>query len=164
MLIYDKGYDLLNPLDAIERNKQDIQAFKDANQTIAEFGITVVGILATAAELPVQGENFGDAYLIGTQTPYDMRVWTRDVANNTAKWVDLGAFPLQGPKGDKGDVGSIITAGQGEPLNNPTSPYQYYINTITGYWYIPQSAPNGFVWVKSFSLKGEKGDRGLQGK
>ena len=31
MLIYDKGYDLLNPLDAIERNKQDIQAFKDAN-------------------------------------------------------------------------------------------------------------------------------------
>ena len=46
MLIYDKGYDLLNPLDAIERNKQDIQAFKDANKTIAEFGITVVDELS----------------------------------------------------------------------------------------------------------------------
>ena len=60
--------------EQVEKNAQDIQDFKDGNQTIAEFGITVVGILATADELPAQGENFGDAYLIGTQTPYDMRV------------------------------------------------------------------------------------------
>lgn len=150
--------------EQVEKNAQDIQDFKDGNQTIAEFGITVVGILATAAELPVQGENFGDAYLIGSQTPYDMRVWTRDVANNTAKWVDLGAFPLQGPKGDKGDIGSTITAGSGEPLNNPTNANQFYINTETGYWYIPNQTQTGWEWVKMFTLKGEKGDRGLQGK
>lgn len=150
--------------EQVEKNAQDIQDFKDGNQTIAEFGITVVGILKSALELPDQGENYGDAYLIGTQAPYDMRVWTRDVDNNTAKWVDLGQFPLAGPKGDKGDVGSIIYTGRGEPSNNPTSAYQYYINTITGYWYVPQSAPDGFVWVKSFTLKGEKGDRGEQGK
>lgn len=150
--------------EQVEKNAQDIQDFKDGNQTIAEFGITVVGILATAAELPVQGENFGDAYLIGSQTPYDMRVWTRDVANNTAKWVDLGAFPLQGPKGDKGDIGSIITAGSGEPLNNPTNANQFYINTETGYWYIPNQTQTGLEWIKMFTLKGEKGDRGLQGK
>ena len=64
---------------------QDIEDFKAGNQTIAEFGITVVGILTNANQLPETGENYGDAYLIGTQTPYDMRVWTRDVANNTAK-------------------------------------------------------------------------------
>lgn len=150
--------------EQVEKNAQDIQDFKDGNQTIAEFGITVVGILATADELPAQGENFGDAYLIGTQTPYDMRVWTRDVANNTAKWVDLGAFPLQGPKGDKGDIGSIITAGSGEPLNNPTNANQFYINTETGYWYIPNQTQTGWDWIKMFTLKGEKGDRGLQGK
>lgn len=150
--------------EQVEKNAQDIQDFKDGNQTIAEFGITVVGILATAAELPAQGENFGDAYLIGSQTPYDMRVWTRDVANNTAKWVDLGAFPLQGPKGDKGDIGSIITTGSGEPLNNPTNANQFYINTETGYWYIPNQTQTGWEWVKMFTLKGEKGDRGLQGK
>lgn len=163
-VIYGAGFDLANPLDAIERNKQDIQDFKDGNQTIAEFGITVIGILSDASQLPEFGENYGDAYLIGTKTPYDMRVWTRDVANNSAKWVDLGAFPLQGPKGDKGDIGSVITAEQGEPLNNPTSAYQYYINTVTGYWYKSQSNPDGFMWIKSFTLKGEKGDRGLQGK
>lgn len=150
--------------EQVEKNAQDIQDFKDGNQTIAEFGITVVGILKSALELPNQGENYGDAYLIGTQAPYDMRVWTRDVDNNTAKWVDLGQFPLAGPKGDKGDVGSIIYTGQGEPSDNPTSTYQYYINTVTGYWYKSQSNPDGFIWIKSFTLKGEKGDRGEQGK
>ena len=54
--------------EQVEKNAQDIQDFKDGNQTIAEFGITVVGILTTAAELPAQGENYGDAYLIGSQT------------------------------------------------------------------------------------------------
>ena len=156
--------ELRNLEEQVEKNAQDIQDFKDGNQTIAEFGITVVGILATAAELPAQGENFGDAYLIGTQTPYDMRVWTRDVANNTAKWVDLGAFPLQGPKGDKGDIGSVITVDSGEPLNNPTSLYDFYLDTISGCWYTPYLNETGYGWLKSFTLKGEKGDRGLQGK
>ena len=150
--------------EQVEKNAQDIEDFKNGLITIAEFGITVVGILATADELPAQGENFGDAYLIGTQTPYDMRVWTRDVANSTAKWVDLGAFPLQGPKGDKGDIGSVITVGSGEPLNNPTSLYDFYLDTISGYWYTPYLNETGYGWLKSFTLKGEKGDRGLQGK
>ena len=150
--------------EQVEKNAQDIEDFKNANQTIAEFGITVVGILATAAELPAQGENFGDAYLIGSQTPYDMRVWTRDVAHNTAKWVDLGAFPLKGDKGDKGDIGSVIRVGSGEPLNNPTSANDFYINTVTGYWYNSVPTDTGYAWHLGFTLKGEKGDRGLQGK
>lgn len=156
--------ELRNLEDQVEKNAQDIEDFKNGNQTIAEFGITVVGILATAAELPAQGENFGDAYLIGSSTPYDMRVWTRDVANSTAKWVDLGAFPLQGPKGDRGDTGSIIYADSGEPINNPTDSFQFYLNTLTGYWYIPVPTETGWEWAKRFTLKGEKGDRGEQGK
>lgn len=156
--------ELRNLEDQVEKNAQDIEDFKNGNQTIAEFGITVVGILATAAELPAQGENFGDAYLIGSSTPYDMRVWTRDVANNTAKWVDLGAFPLQGPKGDKGNIGSVIRADAGAPLNNPTSLYDFYLDTISGYWYTPYLNETGYGWSKSFTLKGEKGDRGEQGK
>ena len=156
--------ELRNLEDQVEKNAQDIEDFKNGNQTIAEFGITVVGILATADELPAQGENFGDAYLIGSSTPYDMRVWTRDVANNTAKWVDLGAFPLQGPKGDKGDIGSVIRSDAGEPLNNPTSLYDFYIDRITGYWYAPYLNETGYGWLKAFTLKGEKGDRGEQGK
>ena len=150
--------------EQVEKNAQDIEDFKNANQTIAEFGIYVVGVLASVDDLPAQGENFGDAYLIGSQPPYDMHVWTRDVAHNTAKWVDLGSFPLKGDKGDKGDIGSVIRVGSGEPLNNPTSANDFYINTVTGYWYNSVPTDTGYAWYLGFTLKGEKGDRGLQGK
>ena len=158
MLIYDKGYDLLNPLDAIEKNKQDIQAFKDANQTIAEFGITVVGILSSADQLPASGDNFGDAYLIGTETPYDMRVWTRNIPEQRAMWVDLGAFPLQGPQGPKGDKGSQIYSGNGLPTITGQEG-DIYINTATGILYQYE----GTEWKEKFSIKGPMGPRGLQG-
>lgn len=159
MLIYDKGYDLLNPLDAIERNKQDIQDFKDANQTIAEFGITVVGILSSASQLPATGDNFGDAYLIGTKTPYDMRVWTRNIPQQRAMWVDLGAFPLQGPQGPKGDKGSQIYSGNGLPTITGKEG-DIYINTATGILYQYE----GTEWTEKFSIKGPMGPRGLQGQ
>ena len=162
---FGAGYDFLNALQAIERNKQDIQDFKDGNQTIAEFGITVVGILTDASQLPTQADNYGDAYLIGEEAPYDMQVWTRDVANNTAKWVDLGQFPLAGPKGETGIHGTIIYSATKDPYFTPLRIGDYYINTVTGYWW--QSGVDGsgnFLWVKRFSLKGEKGDRGEQGK
>lgn len=156
--------ELRNLEEQVEKNAQDIEDFKNANQTIAEFGIYVVGILASVDDLPAQGENFGDAYLIGSSTPYDMHVWTRDVAHNTAKWVDLGSFPLKGDKGDKGDIGSVIRADAGAPLNNPTSLYDFYLDTISGYWYVPYLNETGYGWLKAFTLKGEKGDRGEQGK
>lgn len=162
---YSSGYDFLNALQAIERNKQDIQDFKNGNQTIAEFGITVVGILSDASQLPAQGENYGDAYLIGTETPYDMRVWTRDVANETAKWVDLGSFPLAGPVGERGEIGSVIYFGTEDKENEQADRAgDFYINTVTGYWYQSVEISPVFVWKKQFSLKGEKGDRGERGK
>lgn len=156
--------ELRNLEEQVEKNAQDIEDFKNANQTIAEFGIYVIGVLASVDDLPAQGENFGDAYLIGSSTPYDMRVWTRDVAHNTAKWVDLGSFPLKGDKGAKGERGSVIYVDAGEPLNDPTSLYDFYIDKISGYWYQPYSNETGYSWLKAFTLKGEKGDRGLQGK
>ena len=162
---FGAGYDYLNALQAIERNKQDIQDFKDGNQTIAEFGITVVGILTDASQLPTQADNYGDAYLIGEEAPYDMQVWTRDVANNTAKWVDLGQFPLAGPRGPKGETGSYIYSGTTDPTFTPYRTNDIYINSVTGYWFVSAVDGNGnYVWQKRFSLKGEKGDRGEQGK
>lgn len=150
--------------EQVKKNKDDIQDFKDGNQTIAEFGITVVGIVATAGDLPATAENYGDAYLVGDTAPYDMRVWTRDVANNTAKWVDLGQFPLAGPQGDRGPIGSIIYTGYGDPTTNPLNQYSFYINMTTGYWFEGvQTGPDTFTWRKTSTLKGEKGDRGIQG-
>lgn len=146
-------------------NKDTILDFLNGEKTIAEFGITVLGKLPDISYLPASGENYGDAYLIGTKTPYDMRVWTRNVADNSASWVDLGAFPLAGPKGDRGEIGSTISFGYGDPTSVPTRDQDYYINTATGYWFVSDRNSNGsYSWFKQFSLKGEKGDRGEQGK
>ena len=162
MLKFD-GLEFRNLEEQVEKNAQDIQDFKDGNQTIAEFGITVLGVLERVSDLPATSGNYGDAYLIGYSAPYDLQVWTRDVKNNTAKWVDMGNFPLAGPKGDKGPIGSIIKAGNG-PSGAPSSINDYHINTTTGVWYTVRKTSSGaLVWEESFSLKGEKGDRGLQG-
>lgn len=163
MLKFD-GLEFRNLEEQVEKNAQDIQDFKDGNQSIAEFGITVLGVLEKITDLPATSENYGDAYLIGYSAPYDLQVWTRDVKNNTAKWVDMGSFPLAGPKGEKGAIGSIITDGAGTPASVPSSVNDYYINRTTGVWYTVRKTTSGaLVWEESFSLKGEKGDRGLQG-
>lgn len=163
-MITVNGVTLRNLQEQVEKNKNDIQDFKDANQTIAEFGIYVQGVLSNISLLPEVGENFGDAYLIGTSTPYDMLVWTRK-DGGAGEWVDLGAFPLQGPKGDKGDIGSIISSGNGDPTNTPTRANDYYINITTGDLFasVYKSSLQIYDWVKQGSLKGPRGERGERG-
>lgn len=153
--------------EQVLKNKNDIQDFKDGNQTIAEFGIKVVGIVSDAASIPDVGEEFGDAYLVGTKPPYDMRVWTRNVSEDTAAWVDLGEFPLQGPKGDKGPQGTEWYVGYGAPTSTPFRAGDMYLDKVNGNVYISLSNPSGaLTWTLQFNLKGprgEKGDKGLQG-
>lgn len=151
--------ELRNLEEQVFKNQQDIQDFKDANQTIAEFGIYVQGVLSSAALLPSYGVNFGDAYLIGTQTPYDMRVWTRKDNGTTGVWVDLGSFPLQGPQGPKGEQGTIIESGPNDPTNQARE-RDLYINTVSGMVFIY----NAGVWRAQGSLKGPRGETGAQGK
>ena len=156
--------------EQVLKNKNDIQDFKDGNQTIAEFGIKVVGIVDDAANIPAVGEEFGDAYLIGTEPPYDIRVWTRNVNNNTAAWVDLGQFPLQGPKGDKGPQGTTWTVGYGDPKYSPSRSGDMYLDKVTGNGYISTTLSGTLKWELNFNLKGPRGmdgprgEQGLQGE
>ena len=149
--------------EQVLKNQQDIQDFKDGNQTIAEFGIKVVGIVDDAANIPAVGQEFGDAYLVGTQAPYDMRVWTRNVNNDTAAWVDLGQFPLAGPKGDKGPQGTTWTVGYGAPKYNPSRSGDMYLDKVTGNGYISTTLSGTLKWELNFNLKGPRGMDGPQG-
>ncbi len=150
--------------EQVLKNKNDIQDFKDGNQTIAEFGIKVVGIVSDAASIPAVGEEFGDAYLVGTQPPYDMRVWTRNVNENTAAWVDLGQFPLQGPKGDKGPQGTTWTVGYGAPKYDPSRSGDMYLDKVTGNGYISTTLSGSLKWELNFNLKGPRGMDGPRGQ
>ena len=111
--------------DQIDYLTESLESFINGNKTIAEFGIEVQGILDSEGSLPTQGEQYGDAYLVGTGTPYSMYIWTRGTPD---AWVNIGKFPLAGPKGEPGDKGSIIYYNNVDPEIEPTRRllHQYY--------------------------------------
>ena len=147
--------------EQVLKNQQDIEDFKAGKQTIEEFGIRVQGVLYTPDDLPAQGDNYGDAYLVGTKTPYNMYIWTR---SNPAKWVDIGVFPAPGPAGERGEIGSTITTGQGTNIPDPTRINDYYIDTLTGIMYKSIKTNLGPKWDSGFSIRGTMGPIGPQGK
>lgn len=66
------------------------------------LGIKVVGHI-DALPIPDGQYEYGDAYMVGTETPYEMYVYTRaDAMHNVDYWFDIGKFPQPGPQGPAG--------------------------------------------------------------
>ena len=145
--------------EQVDKNKQDIADLTAGISAAIGYMPTILGVYARFDEIPTGGYNTGDTFLIGSGTPYSVYVYT-----DKNQWVNVGQFPVAGPKGDKGDLGSVITAAAGGPQVTPESLNDFYIDTITGDWYVASRTVSGsLVYIKSFSLKGEKGDRGERG-
>ena len=119
----NKAY--LNIQEQVEKNRQDIERLKLTELTIAEFGIRVIGHVESEEDLPdaaTYAGNYGDAYTVGTETPYDFWIFTRpEPGETTPFWFNVGVFPApgpqgpQGPKGDKGDTGEAGAPGERGP-------------------------------------------------
>ena len=100
--------------EQVRQNQSDIQYILQEEGVLNEFGIKVVGQVNSEEELPdaatYQGE-YGDAYAVGTRTPYELFIYTRQFSGETGpQWFNIGYFPLsgpQGPIGPKGDTGPI---------------------------------------------------------
>ena len=66
------------------------------------LGIKVVGHI-DALPIPDGKYEYGDAYMIGSETPYDMYVYTRaDAYHSNDYWFDIGKFPQPGAPGPAG--------------------------------------------------------------
>ena len=101
--------ELRNLEEQVEKNKDDILFILEQEGVLNQFGIKVVGQIDTAASLPapsIYAGDYGDAYAVGTVTPYDLYIWTR--ANGTHSsdyWFNIGKFPVPGPAGKDGATG-----------------------------------------------------------
>lgn len=89
------------------RNLQDqvwyLTNYLENEAQLVELGIRVVGAQASLP-IPEGTYNYGDAYMIGTEAPFTMYVWTRANENYPEDyWFEVGPFPLPGPQGPKGD-------------------------------------------------------------
>ena len=173
-----------NLQEQVYKNMQDIQDLVSTGGVLNEFGIKVVDQVNDITDLPdvqvyiTQQEAlgrtledlYGDAIAVGTQTPYDFYIFTREFSGATEpEWFNIGQFPIagpqgaqgiQGPQGAQGVRGSKWTIVAQEPAT--TSGYNVgdsWLNTVNGNVY----QFNGSSWVNQGSIKGTQGIQGVQG-
>ena len=80
------------------------------------LGIKVIGLVPTAEDIPEGTYEYGDAYEVGTEPPYDLYIYTRPdgEVHTEGYWFPVGKFPMPGPQGPKGDgLETIISGGYG---------------------------------------------------
>lgn len=102
-----------NLQEQVLKNMCDIQDIEQGATVLAAFGIKVVGQVDQASDLPAPTTytgNLGDAFLVGTQAPYDYYIYAKAYdGQEQAAFYNLGEFPQPGPKGDKGDAAGFGT-------------------------------------------------------
>lgn len=132
--------------EQVEKNKDDILFILEQEGVLNQFGIKVVGQIDTAASLPapsIYAGDFGDAYAVGTETPYDLYIWTR--ANGTHPnnyWFNIGKFPVPGPAGANGPMGAVFTP------------------TVSSSGIISWTNNGGLTNPDSVNIRGPKGEKG----
>ena len=149
----------------------------DANRVVAEFGINVMGTLPSQEDLPANyNGNYGDAFAVGTEPPFDFYIWTRpnpSVGKDEPYWFYIGELAIVGPqgpagpqgeKGDPGIRGSQWFSGSGAPVT--TSGYNvgdYYINVSTGNIWHLHDVGGLIKWLLEGNIIGPQGPEGKQG-
>ena len=104
-------------------------------------GLKPIGFKGNVSDLPVTA-NPGDAYFVGTASPYDVYVWSG------TEWKNIGA--INGIKGDdgRGIVSIIRTSGNGAPGSTDTYTITYSDTTTS-----------------TFTVyNGKNGDKGADGR
>lgn len=150
--IGDKEYRNLE--EQVLKNKSDIESIVNEQGVLNQFGIKVVGVVTSESYLPETSDEYGDAYAVGVDTPYELYVWTRaNVTHPNDYWFNIGEFPLPGPQGPVGPMGPQGETGE-RGLQGPQGVQG--IQGIAG----PQGnqGPQGAQGVQG--PQGEKGDPG----
>ena len=102
-----------NLQEQVLKNMCDIQDIEQGATVLAAFGIKVVGQVNQVSDLPAPTTytgNLGDAFLVGTQAPYDYYIYAKAYdGQEQPAFYNLGQFPQPGPKGDTGDAAGFGT-------------------------------------------------------
>lgn len=110
-----------NLQEQVEENMKDIQDLKQGVVVLDEFGIKVIGEVASVDDMPTVEEykeehenwEYGDSYAVGTEPPYTMYILTRGNNENPDDyWFNIGIFPMPGPQGEQGIQGETGPQGQ----------------------------------------------------
>ena len=163
------GVTIYNLENQVLKNKVDIQNLQTSEKVLATFGIKVIGTAANSSAIPTvavyKANNpdweYGDAYAVGTASPYEFYILTRaDETHTEDYWFNLGV--IKGPKGDPGTDGA-----NGADGKDGVSPTVSVGTVTTGNPGTPVSVTNGGTStnvVLNFRIpKGATGDKGAKG-
>lgn len=161
--------------EQVKKNQEDIQHLLNEGGTLSQFGIKVIGQVDSASQLPnateYQGE-FGDAFAVGTSTPYDLYIFTRAFSDQVnPQWFNIGPFPVPstipgpvGPEGAPGEDGknSLWYVGNSEPnpIDSKYQPNDMYLDSSNGNVYTYTEERD---WQYSGNIKGPQGIQGIRG-
>lgn len=159
-----------NLQEQVLKNKEDILKHFQRDEILADFGIRIIGQVATPEELPETAAEYGDAYAVGTQSPFNYYIWTR--ANNISPvdyWFEFGEIAIVGPQGPAGQ--SII--GPQGPKGESTKwyfgePNRVLVNanigdfciTSQGNIYEKVEQSSWVYWTTIIGATGKQGERG----
>ena len=174
--IGDKEYRNLE--EQVLKNKEDIANHYNMDRVLADFGIRIIGTLGDADELNnvPDPEQYGDAYAVGREAPYDFYIWTRadiNAGHPEDYWLGIGKLAIAGPEGPQGPQGeegapgqrgSIWVSARGIPTNvNAFLVGDQWLNTINGNVYRVKMGNDGPIWDLVGSIRGPQGITGPQG-
>lgn len=164
------GMTVRSLIEQVQKNTLDIYNHYQVERVLAEFGIKVVGQVETSAELPqgYQGD-FGDAYAVGTEAPFNFYIWTRaNAVSQSNYWLNIGPLAIVGPQGIQGEPGPRGPQGEANRWFY-TSDIKYLAGvgnnndmTLTADGYVYRN--NGSVWERTISIMGPSGPQGPVGK
>ena len=145
--------------EQVLNNQQKIAELYNSERVLADYGIKVVGRVATESDLPTlpYTGSYGDAFAVGANPPYSFYIWTRaDAAagHPTDYWFNIGQLAIQGPIGP-----------QGVGIANITTTPDYALKiTLTNGTIITTNSIRGIPGVAGpRGLQGPVGPQGIQG-
>ena len=176
------GVELRNIYEQVLKNKDDIARHYEVDRALSNFGIQIVGEVASVDQLTPAAQyqgNYGDAYAVGEPGNYTYYIFTRP---NTAigqvdnQWLDVGKLGIKGDTGATGERGERGPAGEStrwyaEP-SIPSSSSAYKAGDI---WMVTsEDAAKGDIYVSTYvgdsqywrytgNIRGARGLQGIQG-
>ena len=135
-----------NIQEQVEKNKEDIEALLQ--------GIRIIGSGAVVPTLEV-----GEAWLKGTQAPYELYVETESGTVNAGQWPARGPAGIQGDPGSPGQVGEVSV---NVKTLSPGMDAYGEASSENGNITINLEIPQGRQGIQG--EQGPKGDQGIQGE
>lgn len=115
----------------------------------------IKGVVANTSALPAaSAANSGNAYLVGTATPY--LLYACVLSGGAYTWLNLGS--ISGVKGDKGDTGTSITGMTGNAVYKSQGGRSFILNVT-----LSNGASNTFEYDIVDGTNGTNGTNGTDG-